>query len=180
MMCVWLWLVGVVLVLLGDFVYQFDVKLIDQCGQVIKFDVGCGELVLVSMFYMFCQFVCFMLIDVVCDMQVVLSEVECQYIKVLLISFDFVCDIQVKLDGMVCECGLDVLCWMLVCIDLVMVCKIVVLLKFQYCVLLDGEFNYSVEFILFDGEGCIVVCISMLVGVDVCMVIVICKQLVLC
>jgi len=174
----WLLLAGAAMAALpGDSVYQLDARLTNQQGQVIRLDAGRGEPVLVSMFYISCQFVCPMLIDAARDTEAALTEAERRRVKVLLISFDPARDTAAKLEAMAKARGLNASQWTLARTDPATVRKIAALLKFQYRALPDGEFNHSAELILLDGEGRITARTSMLAGADAGMVSAIRKQM---
>ena len=140
----------------GDSIYQLGVSLTDQNGRKFVMEERRGQPMLVSMFYTSCQFVCPMLIDALRDTEAKLAPEERTRLSVLLVSFDPAHDTVEVLRRTADQRQLDDKHWTLARTDAASVRKLAAVLRIQYRVLANGDFNHSTALILVDADGRVV------------------------
>ena len=136
-----------------DSVYQLDVGLISQDGQVRPFAAGRGRVQLVTMFYASCTMVCPMIIDSMKLTRNAVDEPARSRLDLLAVSFDPRRDNTAALHQYAVTHKLDSRYWTLARAEPRDVRRLAVLLGLQYRPLPDGDFNHSSELILLDVDG---------------------------
>ena len=139
-----------------DSVYQLNVQLTNQDGQVQTLAARRGRPQLVTMFYTTCTMVCPMIIDTIKMTRKALDEPMRDHLDVLAVSFDPVRDDVMTLRKYANTRKLDTKHWTLARTEPQTVLQLAALLGVQYRQLPDGEFNHSSTLILLDAEGRIV------------------------
>ncbi len=139
-----------------DSVYQLDVQLTSQDGQVQTLAARRGRPQLVTMFYTTCTMVCPMIIDTIKMTRKTLGEPARDQLDVLAVSFDPARDDVAALRKYADTRKLDTKHWTLARTEPQTVLQLAALLGVQYRQLPDGEFNHSSTLILLDAEGRIV------------------------
>lgn len=137
----------------GDSVYRIKAALTDQDGRAFKLDAHRGRVMLVSMMYNSCTFVCPMLVDTMMLTRDNLTEKERMQLDALLITFDPARDDVKSLKSVMDQRALDPAQWRLARTDAVSTRKIAAVLGIQYRLLPDGEYNHTTVLILLDTEG---------------------------
>jgi protein SCO1 len=140
----------------GDSVYHLQARLVDQNGRSISLDQQRGQVVLVSMFYTSCQFVCPMLIEAIRDTQRKLGDAERAQLQVLMVTIDPAHDSVAVLKQTAQQRQIDDTHWTLARTDASSTRKIAALLGVQYRALGNGEFNHTTSLVLLDGQGRVV------------------------
>jgi protein SCO1 len=157
---------GTAVPLPSNSLYQLQAQLVDQHGRHLTLDAGRGHLVLISMFYTSCQFVCPMLIETLRATEATLSEAERQRLTVLMVSFDPAHDSVAVLKQTAEQRQVDSHRWTLARTDPNSVRKIAAVLGIQYRAVGNGDFNHSTAVMLLDAEGRVVGRTSQLGTVD--------------
>ena len=137
----------------GDSVYRIKAELTDHDGRAFKLEEQCGRVVLVSMMYNSCTFVCPMLVDTMELTRDTLTEKERTQLDALLITFDPARDDMKSLKSVLEKRALDPAHWRLARTDSASTRKIAAVLGIQYRLLPDGEYNHTTVLILLDTEG---------------------------
>ena len=130
--------------------YHLTIPLTDQTGRTVKLEDWRGKLVIVSMFYRSCQFVCPRIVESVKRTE---ENLGAQRTPVLMVSFDPARDDVAALAEMATEHGLDQKLWTLARAEARNVRKLAAALNIQYRELPSGEFNHTSVLILLDREG---------------------------
>ncbi|MEO7066060.1 MAG: SCO family protein [Rhodanobacter sp.] len=139
-----------------DSVYQLNVQLTNQDGQVQTLAARRGRPQLVTMFYTSCTMVCPMIIDTIKMTRKALDEPARDQLDMLAVSFDPANDDVATLRQYADTRKLDTKHWTLARTEPQAVLQLAALLGVQYRQLPDGEFNHSSTLILLDAEGRIV------------------------
>ncbi|HEY8025044.1 MAG TPA: SCO family protein [Burkholderiaceae bacterium] len=137
-------------------VYRLQSALVDQDGTSFKLEQLKGKPVIVSMFYNSCQFVCPMLIDTLKMTGEAAGADSKTGLGFLLVSFDPARDDVATLKSVARAHALDPAQWTVARTDAVSVRKLAAVLRIQYRLLPNGEFNHSTALILLDREGRII------------------------
>ncbi len=137
----------------GDSVYQLNVQLTRQDGQVQSLAARRGRPQLVTMFYTSCTMVCPMIIDTVKLTRKAIDEPARGQLDVLAVSFDPARDDVAALRKYADTRKLDTRHWTLARTEPQTVRQLAALLGLQYRQLPDGDFNHSSELILLDADG---------------------------
>lgn len=140
----------------GDSLYQLAVPLTDQDGRPRTLDAFRGKVVVVSMFYTSCPYMCPLIVDTLRMSERALEDQQRARLAVLLVSLDAKRDGPAELAALADKRKLDRARWTLARTDAAHVRKLAAALGIQYRELEDGEFNHSSMLILLDGEGRIV------------------------
>lgn len=140
----------------GDSVYHLDAILTDQNGKVGTLADTRGKVVIASMFYSSCKFVCPLIIDSVRKTEQAISEAERARIEVRLISLDADKDTPAVLKQMADKRHIQSPRWHLLHAQAADVRRIAAVLGVQYKRMDDGEFSHSSALILLDTQGRIV------------------------
>ena len=140
----------------GDSVYHLAVPLIDQEGRARALDGKRGEVVIVSMFYASCPYMCPLIIDTLRQSERTLDAEQRARLSVLLVSFDAKRDGPAELKAQATQRKIDTARWTLARTDASHVRKLAAALGIQYRELVDGEFSHSSVLILLDRDGRIV------------------------
>ncbi|MEO8810060.1 MAG: SCO family protein [Rhodanobacter sp.] len=140
----------------GDSVYQLDVQLTGQDGQVHSLADRRGRPQLVTMFYTSCTMVCPMIIDTVKLTRKAIDEPARDRLDILAVSFDPARDDVSALRKYAEMRKLDSQHWTLARTAPSTTRQLAALLGLQYRQLPDGDFNHSSELILLDVDGRIV------------------------
>ncbi len=137
----------------GDSVYQLNVQLTGQDGQVRPLVARRGRPQLVTMFYTSCTMVCPMILDTVKLTRKAVAEPARDQLDVLAVTFDPLRDDVTTLRKYADTRKLDTRHWTLARTAPQDVRQLAALLGLQYRQLPDGEFNHSSELILLDVDG---------------------------
>lgn len=137
----------------GDSVYRIQAELTDHDGRAFKLQAHRGRVMLVSMMYNSCTFVCPMLVDTMRLTRDNLTEKERTQLDALLITFDPARDDVKSLKSVMDQRSLDPAQWRLARTDAASTRKIAAVLGIQYRLLPDGEYNHTTVLILLDKEG---------------------------
>ena len=140
----------------GDSLYQLAVPLTDHDGAERTLDDLRGKVVVVSMFYTTCPYMCPLIIDTVRQSERALDDAQRARLSVLLVSLDAKRDDPGRLKAQLTQRKLDGARWTLARTDAAHVRKLAAALGIQYRELDDGEFNHSSVLILLDRDGRIV------------------------
>jgi protein SCO1/2 len=134
-------------------VYQLQVSVEDQFGDVTGLDRYRGKPVLVTMFYATCPHVCPMLISTIQLTESKLSAEERADLRVLTISIDPERDTPEKLLETLERHSVDGDRWSMVRSDPDDLRTIAGVFGVRYKQLPDGEFNHTTRIVLLDREG---------------------------
>ncbi len=134
-------------------VYQLQVSVEDQAGQISGLDRYRGQPVLITMFYASCPHVCPMLMSTIKQTEARLSTEELAELRVLSISIDPERDTPDKLLETLERHSADASRWSLVRPEPGDVRTIAGVFGIKYKQLPDGEFNHTTKIILLDREG---------------------------
>jgi protein SCO1/2 len=134
-------------------VYQLQVSLEDQFGDVAGLDRYRGKPVLVTMFYASCPHVCPMLISTIQLTESKLSAEERSDLRVLTISIDPERDTPEKLLETLERHSVDSDRWSMVRPDPDDLRTIAGVFGVRYKQLPDGEFNHTTRIVLLDRNG---------------------------
>ena len=140
----------------GDSVYHLAVPLTDQDGRMRGLADQRDRVVIVSMFYTSCPYMCPLIIDTLRQSERALDAAERERLSVLLVSFDAKRDGPAELKAQATQRKIDTGRWTLARTDAPHVRKLAAALGIQYRELVDGEFSHSSMLLLLDREGRIV------------------------
>ncbi|MCH8619738.1 SCO family protein [Undibacterium sp. TS12] len=137
----------------GDSIYQLPITLENQ--QAGKFTLAslAGNVVIISMFYNSCEYVCPMLIDTIKMLENNLDEKEKSRLSVLLVTFDPARDDVAVLQSIYRSRKLDEQHWVLARTNEKSVRQLAATLNIQYRQMKSGEFNHTSVLILLDKNG---------------------------
>jgi protein SCO1 len=145
--------VGAAKPLPGDSLYQLDLPLTNQDGQVSKLGDLRGSPVLIAMFYTSCKYVCPLIIDSMLRVDKALTPAERSHLRVVLVSFDPEHDTPQALKAAAELRHLDLSRWSLTRTDVESVRKLAAVLGVQYREISPGEFNHSAVISVLDQDG---------------------------
>ncbi len=134
-------------------VYQLQVSIEDQFGEITGLDRYRGNPVLVTMFYTSCPHVCPMLISTIKLTESKLSADERAKLRVLTISIDPQRDTPEKLRETSERHHVDSMRWSMARSQPGDLRTIAGVFGIRYKQLADGEFNHSTRIILLDRDG---------------------------
>ncbi|MBI3731371.1 MAG: SCO family protein [Burkholderiales bacterium] len=137
----------------GDSVYQLAITLENQQANKFKLANQAGHIVIVSMFYNSCEYVCPMLIDTIRMLEKKLDEQEKSHLSILLVTLDPARDDVATLQSIAKARELDKLHWMLARTNEKSVRQLAAVLNIQYRQMESGEFNHTSALILLDKNG---------------------------
>lgn len=137
----------------GDSIYQLPLRLTDQDGAPVPLGRDRGHLVLATMFYTSCQYVCPMLIDALRETQAALPAADRSRLSLLMVSFDPARDTPQVLQRTFDERHLERATWTLARTDPAGTRKLAALLGIRYRQLADGDFNHTSVLVLLDAQG---------------------------
>ncbi len=134
-------------------VYNLQVPVEDQFGEITGLDRYKGQPVLVTMFYASCPHVCPMLISTIKLTESKLSDEERADLRVLTISIDPKRDTPEKLRETIERHSVDATRWSMVRPDPDNLRTIAGVFGVKYKQLPDGEFSHTTRIVLLDREG---------------------------
>lgn len=134
-------------------VYNLQVPVEDQFGEITGLDRYKGQPVLVTMFYASCPHVCPMLISTIKLTESKLSGEERADLRVLTISIDPKRDTPEKLRETIERHSVDATRWSMVRPDPGDLRTIAGVFGVKYKQLPDGEFSHTTRIVLLDREG---------------------------
>jgi len=134
-------------------VYNLQVPVEDQFGEITGLDRYKGQPVLVTMFYASCPHVCPMLISTIKLTESKLSDEERADLRVLTISIDPKRDTPEKLRETIERHSVDATRWSMVRPDPGDLRTIAGVFGVKYKQLPDGEFSHTTRIVLLDREG---------------------------
>ena len=134
-------------------VYQLQVSIEDQFGEITGLDRYRGNPVLITMFYTSCPHVCPMLISTIKLTESRLSADERAKLRVLTISIDPQRDTPEKLRETSERHHVDSMRWSMARSQPGDLRSIAGVFGIRYKQLADGEFNHSTRIILLDRDG---------------------------
>ena len=134
-------------------VYNLQVPVEDQFGEITGLDRYKGQPVLITMFYASCPHVCPMLISTIKLTESKLSDEERADLRVLTISIDPKRDTPEKLRETIERHSVDASRWSMVRPDPGDLRTIAGVFGVKYKQLPDGEFSHTTRIILLDREG---------------------------
>ena len=147
-------------------VYNLQVSVEDQFGEIKGLDQHRGKPVLVTMFYTSCPHVCPMLISTIKLTESKLTAEERADLRVLTISIDPERDTPEKLRETMERHNVDSSRWSLVRPQPADLRTIAGVFGVRYKQLADGEFNHTTRIILLDRDGLLVASTEQLGRVD--------------
>ncbi|MFZ6767827.1 SCO family protein [Undibacterium sp. Di26W] len=150
----------------GDSVYQLPITLENQQGSKFKLASQAGHIVITSMFYNSCEYVCPMLIDTIRMLEKKLDEKEKSRLSILLVTLDPARDDIATLQSIAKTRELDIQHWLLARTTEKSVRQLAAVLNIQYRQMESGEFNHTSALILLDKNGRILARSSTLGTVD--------------
>lgn len=133
-------------------IYELDLDLRAQNGQIVELSVHRGHPVLVSMFYASCPQACPMLIQKLQAIEAKLDPAARADLRVVMVSFDPERDDPAALTQLATRHGLDDR-WTLASVPEAQVRDLSAVLGIRYRQLPDGEFNHSSVITLLDADG---------------------------
>ena len=136
-----------------DSVYQLELPLTNQSGQVRDWRTRRGKPQLVSMFYTSCQYICPLIVDSGKAVDRSLTPEQRNRLGVLLISMDPQHDTPTALQHIVDKRKLDTSRWTLASPRADDVRAVAGVLGIRYRALADGNFNHTTALVLLDAEG---------------------------
>ncbi|MFZ6746749.1 SCO family protein [Undibacterium sp. JH2W] len=137
----------------GDSVYRLTIDLENQQAQNFKLADQAGNIVITSMFYNSCEYVCPMLIDTIRMLEKKLDEKEKSHLSVLLVTLDPARDKVATLQSIAKARELDAQHWVLARTSEKSVRQLAAVLNIQYRQMDTGEFNHTSALILLDKNG---------------------------
>jgi len=140
-------------VLPPDSVYNLQVAVEDQLGEITGLDRYRGQPVLVTMFYASCPHVCPMLVSTIKLTESKLSDEDLADLRVITISIDPERDTPEKLLETMERHSVDAGRWSMVRPEPGDVRTIAGVFGVRYKQLPDGEFNHTTRIILLDRDG---------------------------
>jgi protein SCO1/2 len=139
--------------LLPDSIYNLQVAVEDQYGEVTGLDRYKGQPVLVTMFYASCPHVCPMLISTIQQLESKLSSEELSELRVMTISIDPERDVPALLLETMQRHSVDASRWSMLRPQPGDLRAIAGVFGVKYKQLPDGEFSHSTKIILLDRSG---------------------------
>jgi protein SCO1 len=136
-----------------DSIYNLQVAVEDQSGEVTGLGRYKGQPVLVTMFYTSCPHVCPMIISTIRQLESKLSPEERSELRVMTISVDPERDVPALLLETMQRHSVDASRWSMVRPEPGDLRSIAGVFGVKYRQLPDGEFNHSTKIILLDREG---------------------------
>ena len=136
-----------------DSVYQLQVSLEDQRGELAGLDEYRGQPVLVTMFYASCPHVCPMLVSTIKLTEAKLSDEDRADLRVLTISIDPERDTPEKLLETMERHSVDANRWSMVRPEPDDLRTIAGVFGVRYKQLPDGQFNHTTRIVLLDRDG---------------------------
>ena len=136
-----------------DSVYNLQVSVEDQLGEITGLDRYRGQPVLITMFYASCPHVCPMLVSTIKLTESKLSDDDRAELRVLTISIDPERDTPEKLQQTMDRHSVDADRWSMVRPEPGDVRAIAGVFGVRYKQLPDGEFNHTTRIILLDRDG---------------------------
>jgi protein SCO1 len=136
-----------------DSIYNLQVPVEDQSGEVTGLGRYKGQPVLVTMFYTSCPHVCPMIISTIRQLESKLSPEERSELRVMTISVDPERDVPALLLETMQRHSVDASRWSMVRPEPGDLRSIAGVFGVKYRQLPDGEFNHSTKIILLDREG---------------------------
>lgn len=140
----------------GDSLYQLDVPMTDQDGRQRELADLRGGVVVVSLFYTACPYMCPLIIDSLRQNERALDTDQRKQLSVVLVSVDAKRDTPERLKAMARERQLDTPRWTLAHTDAAHVRSLAAALDIAYRELPDGEFSHASKLVLLDRDGRIV------------------------
>ena len=137
----------------GDSVYQLPITLENQQATKFKLANQAGHIVIASMFYNSCEYVCPMLIDTIRMLEKKLDEQEKSHLSFLLVTLDPARDDVATLQSIAKARELDKQHWVLARTNEKSVRQLAAVLNIQYRQMESGEFNHTSALILLDKNG---------------------------
>jgi len=150
----------------GDSVYRLPISLENQLAKNFKLADQSGNIVITSMFYNSCEYVCPMLIDTIRMLEKKLDEKEKSHLSVLLVTLDPARDKVDTLQSIAKARELDSQHWVLARTSEKSVRQLAAVLNIQYRQMDSGEFNHTSALILLDKNGRIIARSGTLGSVD--------------
>jgi len=136
-----------------DSIYNLQVAVEDQSGDVTGLDRYKGQPVLVTMFYASCPHVCPMLISTIRQLESKLSPEGLSELRVMTISIDPERDVPALLLETMQRHSVDASRWSMVRPEPGDLRTIAGVFGVKYKQLPDGEFSHSTKIILLDRDG---------------------------
>jgi protein SCO1/2 len=136
-----------------DSIYNLQVPVEDQSGEITGLDRYKGQPVLVTMFYASCPHVCPMLISTIRQLESKLSPEELSELRVITISIDPERDVPALLLETMQRHSVDANRWSMVRPEPGDLRAIAGVFGVKYKQLPDGEFSHSTKIILLDRDG---------------------------
>ena len=136
-----------------DSIYNLQVPVEDQSGEITGLDRYKGQPVLVTMFYASCPHVCPMLISTIRQLESKLSPEELSELRVITISIDPERDVPALLLETMQRHSVDANRWSMVRPQAGDLRAIAGVFGVKYKQLPDGEFSHSTKIILLDRDG---------------------------
>lgn len=140
----------------GESLYNLTTPLIDQDARAQNLADSRGKVVVISLFYTSCPYMCPLIIDTLRQSERALDDVERANLSVLLVSLDAKRDGPAELKAQFERRKLDASRWTLARSEAPAVRKLAAALGIQYRELPDGEFSHASVLVLLDREGRIV------------------------
>ena len=150
----------------GDSVYRLAISLENQQAKNFKLADQAGNIVITSMFYNSCEYVCPMLIDTIRMLENKLDEKEKSHLSVLLVTLDPARDKVDTLQAITKARELDSRHWVLARTGEKSVRQLAAVLNIQYRKMDSGEFNHTSALVLLDKNGRIIARSGTLGSVD--------------
>ncbi len=139
-----------------DSIYNLQVALEDQSGDLTGLDRYKGQPVLISLFYASCPHVCPMIISTIRQLESKLSPEELSELRVMTISIDPERDVPALLLETMQRHSVDANRWSMVRPEAGDVRTIAGVFGVKYKQLPDGEFSHSTKIILLNRDGVII------------------------
>jgi protein SCO1/2 len=136
-----------------DSIYNLQVPVEDQSGEITGLDRYKGQPVLVTLFYASCPHVCPMLISTIQQLETKLSPEERSELRVMTISIDPERDVPALLLETMQRHSVDANRWSMVRPEPGDLRAIAGVFGVKYKQLPDGEFSHSTKIILLDRDG---------------------------
>jgi protein SCO1/2 len=136
-----------------DSIYNLQVAVEDQSGEVTGLDRYKGQPVLVTLFYASCPHVCPMLISTIRQLESKLSPEERSELRVMTISIDPERDVPALLLETMQRHSVDANRWSMLRPQAGDLRAIAGVFGVKYKQLPDGEFSHSTKIILLDRDG---------------------------
>lgn len=150
----------------GASIYQLDIALTDQAGDIQKLAARRGTPQLVTMFYTSCTMVCPIIIDTLKMTRKAVGNPSRQQLGVLAVSFDPEHDDVGVLHSYADAQKIDLGVFTLARAEAPAVRQLAAVLGLQYRQLPDKNFNHSSQLVLLDREGRIIARTSLIGRTD--------------